>query len=54
MGLTTLSKQLVAAEHGTKKAQGAFRDLRHPRRDVHKASAPATASPTSSRRSSTG
>jgi hypothetical protein len=37
MGLTTLSKQLVAAEHGTKKAQGGLRLLGIHARDVHKA-----------------
>jgi hypothetical protein len=37
MGLTSLSKQLVAAEHGTKKAQGAFRIFGIDARDVHKA-----------------
>jgi hypothetical protein len=37
MGLTTLSKQLVAAEHGTKKAQGGLRILGIRARDVHQA-----------------
>jgi hypothetical protein len=37
MGLTALSKQLVAAEHGSKTAQGAFRMFGIRARDVHAA-----------------
>jgi hypothetical protein len=37
MGLTALAKQLIAAEHGSKEAQGAFRIFGIRARDVHQA-----------------
>jgi hypothetical protein len=47
MGLTSLSRQLVAAEHGSKTAQGAFRIFGINARDVHAAINSRTGSPTS-------